>query len=217
MNRRELLLYGFAAAAGAGLTSLFYQNLAEQAGNPAIDLERQLIQMVIPESAALLEKFPQYPSYEATVKELSERGVVYKGGLDKNAIENFRGTDEIIEFNGWQHLETELLLLLAAYQLAGDHLTVTQSNQEQLSFNTFLVTDGVDSAGDAIAAYRIDSTTDYAALSACLDLCDKEENCRNITLAKADHPDAGKQNMCWLTGDNVQRNPSPHYFTASKR
>lgn len=126
MNRRELLLYGLAVSAGAGVTSLFYQNLEQQTMNPAADLERQLIQMVRPESAALQDMFPQYPTYDATVSELTSRGLVYKGRLNMSVMNNLSESDPIIEFNGWQHLETELLVLLAAYQLAGDQLAVTQ-------------------------------------------------------------------------------------------
>lgn len=218
MNRRELLLYGLAVTAGAGVTSLFYQNREQQMMNPAADLERQLIQMVRPENAALPGMFPQYPTYDATVSELTSRGLVYKGNLNMSFMNNVSESDPIIEFNGWQHLETELLVLLAAHQLAGDQLVVTQTQgQHKISFNNFDVFDGIDSSGEAIATYRIDTASDYAALTACIELCDKEEGCRNITLAKNDHPVIGKKNMCWLTGDNVQRNSSPYYYSATKK
>ena len=83
--------------------------------------------------------------------------------------------------------------------------------------DNFDVFDGIDATGEAIATYRIDTASDYAALTACIELCDKEEDCRNITLAKNDHPVIGKKNMCWLTDDNVQRNSSPYYYTATKK
>lgn len=217
MKRRELLTYGLVAALGAGAGALFYKATDTNMAGTASDLERQLLTMVRPESARLVEMYPQFANYEATVAELERRGLVYKNGLDMTALETRRASDPIIEFAGWQRLETELLVMLAAWQLAGKHLIVTSEQPDGLSFENFEVVDGVDAAGVAIATYRIDSPTDHGALSACIDLCAEEEKCRNITLGKPGHPVFAKKNTCWLTDDQATRSPSPYYFTARKK
>ncbi|MBO6555119.1 MAG: hypothetical protein JJ957_01360 [Pseudomonadales bacterium] len=210
MNRRHFLLGGLTLALGVGLGSSL--RIGSITGG---DLERQLLEMVRPDGTELILMFPQFQNYEDTVAELTARGVVVDHSLNMKALNSARASDPVLEFADWQYLETELLVFLAAYQLAGKQLNIT-SSRSGLSFDRFEVSDGLDAQGEPIATYKIQSGSDYEALNACIQMCDHNDACNNFTLAKQNHHIETKRNICWLVGDEVNVVENRFYFSGRK-
>ena len=210
MNRRQFLIGGLTFALGVGVASSLRLGTVTNG-----QLERQLLEMVRPDGAQLLPMFPQFPNYDATVAELIARGVVVDHSLNMSAIDHARANDPVVEFAGWQYLETELLVFLAAHQLGGQHLNVT-SSRSGLRFERFEVSEDLDAQGEPIATYKIQSGSDYEALSACIQMCDNNDACGNFTLAKQNHHIEAKRNICWILGDEVNVVESRFYYSGRK-
>ena len=73
-----------------------------------------------PAMASLPRFFPKIESYADALRALRQRGLLVNGYLHTEQISVLAESDPIVDYLGWQHLESELLVYLAANLLVSE-------------------------------------------------------------------------------------------------
>ncbi len=204
MDRRNFLNGALFFTLGLGAATGIYRSLNTDPSFLPLDAEKQLLSYYDPSYASLNQLFPEVRTYAEGLMVLEQRGLLYKGELYMDRLEALAETDPIIDFLGWQHLESELRVYHAA------HLLVTESMGERVSmtmnrgdgFTQFLT--GIDIHGQALKAYSVKSDSDFSAALSCRELCRHEPECHSFTLGLADNPQPEKRHVCWLVHGTPQ-------------
>ena len=73
-----------------------------------------------PAMTSLPRFFPKIESYADALRALRQRGLLVNGYLHTEQISVLAESDPIVDYLGWQHLESELLVYLAANLLVSE-------------------------------------------------------------------------------------------------
>lgn len=219
MNRRSFLSYLAAGVSGAALTSIGYQWGATQENHGVLDLERALLGFFDPDYAQLKVLFPDISQYEQVLSLLTQRGLVNNGQLDMLVFEGLAKTDPIMDFDGLQYLESELLVYLAAYLLVEETQCkngCTGSAALKIR-EKMMIIEGIDFYGQDIATLKVVANDDVQAANACSDACQDDGDCSFFTLATKTHPVPQKRHMCWLKKEGVLVKKGKNYYSGIKQ
>ncbi|MGD2117434.1 MAG: PAN domain-containing protein [Chromatiales bacterium] len=219
MKRRQLLIGTALFAVGAAVSPLLNRLLYIDSSFQPGDAEKTLLGFYEPAFADLQQLFPEISSYTDALLALQQRNLLVRGLLDLGQLEQLAKTDPIMDFKGWQHLQSELLIYLAAYLLVSEALCDGECDsppQLQTHDHMQLLSD-IDFYGQDIKAVKIEQADDRQAATQCAELCQQEKDCEFFTLATHSHPVVAKQHNCWLKGPGVAVRKNPHYISGIKQ
>ena len=198
MDRRNFLNGALLFTLGLGTATGIYRSSNPDPSFLPLDAEKQLLSFYDPSYASLDRLFPEVRTYAQGLLVLEQRGLLVKGELFMERLEALAQTDPIIDFLGWQHLESELRVYHAAHLLVaesmGERAGMTMNRGD--GFTQFL--SGIDIQGEALKAYSVKSNSDTTAAVSCRELCRHEPECHSFTLGLAANPLPEKRHVCWL-------------------
>ena len=220
MKRRTFLNFALVFSIGAGLSSLVTRLGLRDSSYPPSGTERHLLAFYDPAFSSLPELFPTITSYPNALDALQQRKLLGGGHLNIDQLTTLAKSDPIIDYGGWQYLESELLVYLAAYLLVKESMPATSaqlSSRAETSGRQILLLDNIDLHGQAIKAYSAAAENDDTAASTCSRLCEQEPDCEFFTLARDSHPVVEKRHVCWLVKESPTIKKSPNYIAGIKR
>jgi len=141
-------------------------------------------------------------------RSLSRRAFVLTvgGGLAGMSLAwGLGGVQRLERMVGWRESLVEQCCAPADYH----GWIVTAVDKEKLILGRHVtMMEDTDLPGQDIESGRV------ADASECSAWCLSEEDCLSFTYAKPNHPDAGKQGMCWIkASDAIRTVPSPFYVS----
>ena len=218
MKRRAFLTYSAAIVSGAGLMTLFNRHQPLPAISSSIDTEKVLLSFFDPEFVQLKQLFPDIKNYSDALIALKKRDMLFQGKIDLTRLDELASTDPIIDFQGWQHLESELLLYLASYLLVEETQCKGECTGNPLSTNeSMTIVEGIDFYGQDIKSFKISTNIQQQAIDICAQQCKQTEQCDFFTLAKNNHPIKAKRHVCWLKKEGVQARKGTNYISGIKQ
>lgn len=218
MNRRSFLTHLGAATLGIGVTvftSRIFTNLAPITSR---DIERTLLEYYKPAHRDLKKLFLKIATYEEALVALVNKGLIHRNQINIGMIDELAKTDPIFDFQGWQYLESELLLYLASYLLVEETLCDGNclSHSDPFKYKRMTLLENIDFYGGDIRALKVQAEDTDSALQMCADLCLETPGCEYLTLATMKHTNVDKRHTCWLKNNNVQIRKSQNHKSGIK-
>ena len=219
MKRRDFLIGAGLFSVGAAMSSGLNRWLSVDSSFLDSDTERVLLRFYDPTFSGLRDLFPQIKSYNDALQELQQRCLLIRGRLDMHRMGELAKAEPVMDFAGWQHLRSELLVYLAAFLLVSDVGCAGGCSDAPAlhSSQDIVFLKNVDFGEPNIKALRVIGSTDAEAAQHCAAACLGQAGCEYFTLAEAAHPVDAKRHVCWLKGAGVTVTKAPNYISGIRQ